>query len=212
MLEKPPALLVGDALALDFINTFVNYPGDPVEYLDSGEGLLAWLALVKLIKASDVDRLRREVNSVELDVVAAEARELREWFREFLLERKGRPLTADAVVASTHLNSLLKTDDTFNAIVAGDDDFGPPLRLRPVRRFRSPRSLLLTVAEVLARFLCDETLVNVKACIGPGCRLMFADYTMDGSRKWCSDELCGSPTWRASYNGTGEGAGFGGHA
>lgn len=207
MFEKPPALLVGDALALDFINTYVNYPGNPVDHLDSGKGLLAWLALVKLIEFADVDRIRREMSVAELDVVAAEARELREWFRDVLLEGKGRAGAVDAVEVYGRLNTLLKADDTFNTIVAGDDDRGPPLRLRPMRRFRSPRSLLLPIADTLARFLCEDSFANVKTCQGTGCRLMFADYSLDGARRWCSDDLCGDPAWRAKHYGASAGAG-----
>jgi predicted RNA-binding Zn ribbon-like protein len=212
MAGKPAALLIADALALDFLNTCVAFPDGLVDFIDDGEGLLSWMVLAKLIDAAAADQVRRETSREELDAVAADARDLREWFREFVADRKGRRLTADAVAASGRLNALLKADDTFTALVAGDDDYGPPLRLRAVRRYRSSRALLFAVAEVLAKFLCDETLANVKACEGPGCRLVFADYSRDMSRRWCSPSFCGSPAWRAAHRPAGYGTDADGHA
>ena len=44
-----------------------------------------------------------------------------------------------------------------------------------MRAGRSPRSLLLPIAEQLAKFVCEEDFANVKACRGHNGTLMFAD-------------------------------------
>jgi predicted RNA-binding Zn ribbon-like protein len=64
--------------------------------------------------------------------------------------------------------------------------------------------MLLAIAEELARFLCGESLMNVKACEDPGCRLMFADCTRKGTRRWCSKDLCGSRGMKVTHQSASE--------
>jgi predicted RNA-binding Zn ribbon-like protein len=49
---------------------------------------------------------------------------------------------------------------------------------------QSPQSLLLPIAEQLAKFVCEEDFANVKACEGDNCTLMFADHTRRRGRRW----------------------------
>ena len=66
------------------------------------------------------------------------------------------------------------------------------LEFHRARRWRSPDSLLLPIAEALAKTLAAEDLADVKACEGPACTLMFVDRTRGRSRRWCSMGICGN--------------------
>jgi predicted RNA-binding Zn ribbon-like protein len=68
-----------------------------------------------------------------------------------------------------------------------------------MRRWRSPDSLLLPVAEALASFVCNEDLTDVKRCEGPACALMFVDRTPTRKRRWCSMEICGNRVKQAAH-------------
>ena len=84
---------------------------------------------------------------VELDAVAAEVRELREWFRSTVLSCQRRDPGADAFAASQRLNELLEADDKFNTLVASADGSRRAIELISVRRIRGARSLLPILAE-----------------------------------------------------------------
>jgi len=199
MADKPPAVLIADAVALDFLNSSIEISEGQGDFLASGSGLLSWMTQAKLLQASDADRIRNETDADELDAVATEVRALRDWFRRFVTTRMGRPLWPDDLAAAGRLNALLETDDTFTALVPSIDSDGPPIRLRTFRRCQTARSLILVVAESLARFLCEESFVSVKPCEGPGCRFVFADHTRAGTRRWCSMSMCGNRAKQAAH-------------
>src|SRR5689334_11093249 len=91
---RPPAIFVGDAPGLDFLNSIATPVDTPVDWIDDGEGLLAWLDQAELIPADALKGIRTRALPGELDKVADQARDLREWFRGFVQRHKGRPLAA----------------------------------------------------------------------------------------------------------------------
>ena len=92
--QRPPAMFLADALGLDFLNSVATPVDTPIDWIDDGEGLLAWLEQAQLVPAEALETLRAEAMPGEFDKVAAQARSLREWFRGFVRKHKGRPLTA----------------------------------------------------------------------------------------------------------------------
>ncbi len=48
MQHRLPAIFVADSLGLDFLNSIATPVDTPVDWLDSGDGLLRWLAQAKL--------------------------------------------------------------------------------------------------------------------------------------------------------------------
>jgi predicted RNA-binding Zn ribbon-like protein len=190
--QRPPAIFVADSLGLDFLNSVATPVDTPIDWLDSGDGLLKWLAQADLVPADTLDELKARAMPGELDKVADEARALREWFRGFVHKHMGRPLTPKALQELGPLNRLLGSDEAFSQIARhrhGDRD---RLELRMVRRWRSPESLLLPIGEALAQFVCEEDFANVKACKGHSCTLVFADRTRRRARRWCSMAICGN--------------------
>ncbi len=177
--DKPPAIFLSGSLGLDFLNTLATPVDEPVDWIDDGDGLLAWLEQAGLVPAKVLKALKGQAMPGELDGVAARARDLREWFRGFVKARSGRRLEAHDLRDLEPLNHLLDRDERFDQIVAEAEAEGgaPALRLKTLRRWRSPESLLLPIGEEIARFLCNEDFQYVKACEGSTCTLLFLDRT-----------------------------------
>ncbi|HTZ78167.1 MAG TPA: ABATE domain-containing protein [Stellaceae bacterium] len=201
--KRPPAIFIADALGLDFLNSTATPVDEKVEWLDSGEGLLSWLEQARLVPKDVAASFRTSALPGELDAVAAQARALREWFRGFMSKHMGKPLAKVAMAELAPLNRVLARDEAFGQIVTGarDQDRGgaPGLTMQPRRRWRSPDSLLLPIAQVIAEFLSTEDLTYVKACEGPTCTLLFLDRTRGHARRWCSMAVCGNRAKQAAH-------------
>lgn len=198
MSQRPPAMFIGDALGLDFLNSIATPADTPVDWIDDGDGLLNWLEQAQLVPADALKRIRAEALPGELDKVADQARSLREWFRSFVRARKGRPLTAKSLAELEPLNRLLERDDSFKRIVPGPKG-EEPLQLQTIRRWRTPEALLSPIGEALAQLVCTEDFSNVKACEGPACTLLFADHTRGRTRRWCIMAVCGNRAKQAAH-------------
>jgi predicted RNA-binding Zn ribbon-like protein len=197
--HRPPAIFIADSLGLDFLNSIATPVDKPIDWLDGGDGLLKWLAQAKLVPVDALDELRARAKPGELDQVADQARALREWFRGFVHKHMGRSLTPKALRELGPLNRLLERDEAFSQISRPSRSDGDRLDLRMMRRWRSPESLLLPIAEALARFVCEEDFANVKACEGHSCTLVFADRTRRRARRWCSMAVCGNRAKQAAH-------------
>jgi predicted RNA-binding Zn ribbon-like protein len=203
MAPRPAAFFVADALGLDFLNSIATPVDVPVEWLSSGEDFLEWLEQAKLVSADVLSNFRVTTVPGELDAVAAQARALREWFRTFVCDHKGKPLRPSTLVQLAPLNRILGREDQYGQIVKRDrhDDSGvrSGLTLRPLIRWRSPEALLLPIASTLAQLVCDEDFSHVKACEGPTCTLLFLDRTHGHARRWCSMAACGNRAKQAAH-------------
>jgi predicted RNA-binding Zn ribbon-like protein len=197
--HRPPAIFIADSLGLDFLNSIATPVDTPVDWLDSGDGLLKWLAQAKLVPANALDELKAQAMPGELDNVADQARALREWFRGFVRKHMGRPLTPKALRELGPLNKLLERDEAFSQISRHHQRDDDGFELRAMRRWRSPESLLLPIGEALARFVCEEDFANIKACEGHSCTLIFADHTRRRARRWCSMAICGNRAKQAAH-------------
>ena len=195
----PPAIFVGDAPGLDFLNSIATPVDVPVDWIGDGEGLLNWLAQAQLAPADALKSLAAQALPGELDKVADQARSLREWFRGFVSRRKGRPLTGEDFAQLAPLNRLLERNESFGRIVPRLEGGGEPFQLQTVRKWRTPEALLLPIGEALAQLVCEEDFSNVKACEGPVCTLLFADHTRGRARRWCSMALCGNRAKQAAH-------------
>ena len=196
---RPPANFIADSPGLDFLNSIATPVDAPVDWLDSGDGLVAWLAEANLIPAHALDALAEQAAPGELDKVADQARVLREWFRGFVRKHMGRPLTPQAMRELGPLNALIERDETFSRIEVHRDSGGARLELQTTRRWRSPESLLLPIGEALARCVCEEDFASIRACEGQRCTLIFADRTRRQGRRWCSMAMCGNRAKQAAH-------------
>jgi predicted RNA-binding Zn ribbon-like protein len=197
--QQLPAIFVADSRGLDFLNSVATSGDVPLDWIDDGEGLLAWLDQAQLVPRATLHGIRDRAMPGELNKVAAQARDLREWFRSFVQRRKGLPLTAAMLGELDPLNHLLERDEMYGRLVARQDGEGSCLALEQLRRWRSPNSLLQPIGEALAVLLTKEDFSHVKACEGPTCTLLFADHTRGHTRRWCSMEICGNRAKQAAH-------------
>jgi predicted RNA-binding Zn ribbon-like protein len=201
--SHPAPIFVADSPGLDFLNSIATPVDTPVDWLVSGEGLLAWLDSARLVPTDVLAGFRTNTLPGELEAVAAQARALREWFREFVFAHKGKPLRPAALSQLAPLNRILEREEQYLQIVKRerDDESGinSGLALRSVRRWRSPETLLLPVATVLSELVCQEDFSHVKACEGPICTLLFLDRTHGRARRWCSMASCGNRAKQAAH-------------
>jgi predicted RNA-binding Zn ribbon-like protein len=194
---RPAPIFVADSLGLDFLNSIATPVDRPVEWLASGDDLLAWLEAAGLTPASVARGFHEGAMPGELDAVAAQARALREWFRGFVAAHKGATLTPAALAELEPLNRVLSRDEQFGQIE------GAPGRLEFVmqRRWRSPDALLIPIANAIAAVICKEDFAHIKACEGETCTLLFADHTRSRARRWCSMAVCGNRAKQAAHRG-----------
>jgi predicted RNA-binding Zn ribbon-like protein len=198
MSPSVPAVFVADAPGLDFLNSIATPVDTPKDWIGDGEGLLGWLQQAQLVPADVLQGMRVDAMPGELDRVAAQARDLREWFRGFVRAHKGRPLAPSVVEELVPLNRLLERDERYEAVTAGNGD-AHGLQLQAMRRWKSPESLLLPIGLAMARLVTEEDFAQVKACEGPACTLLFADHTRARNRRWCSMDVCGNRAKQAAH-------------
>jgi predicted RNA-binding Zn ribbon-like protein len=199
MRRRPPAILVGNAPALDFLNSIATPLDTPIDWIADGEGFLNWLEQARLAPATALAAIRTIAQPGELDAVADQARRLREWFRGFVRRHMGRPLPAAALGELEPLSRLLERDATSSRIIRRRPTGNPPFRLQAVRAWRTPETLLLPIGEALAQLLCDQDFSTVRACEGAACTLLFADHTRGHARRWCSMAICGNRAKQAAH-------------
>ena len=198
--QRLPAIFVGDALGLDFLNSIATPVDTPIDWIDDGDGLLNWLEQAQLVPADALTSVRMQALPGELDAVADQARSLREWFRGFVRRHKGRPLNAKCLAQLEPLNRLLERDESFHRIVAAPRSEKRPFRFEaapPMARARS--SFWSRSARRWRSLVCTEDFSDVKACEGPACTLLFADHTRGRTRRWCSMALCGNRAKQAAH-------------
>jgi predicted RNA-binding Zn ribbon-like protein len=197
MPDRPPPFFVGDHLALDFLNSIASPKDVPVEWLRDGRDLVDWLEQANAIEGDVAKRFRASKDRPALDAVARKARAFRDWLREFVNRRLGKPLSPGAAKALGPLNELLASDDSRPAVEAAAD--GRALRLRRVRPWESPDELLHPIAEAVADLVCAVDFRLIRACEGSVCSLLFLDRTKAHGRRWCSMAVCGNRAKAAAH-------------
>jgi predicted RNA-binding Zn ribbon-like protein len=197
--DRSPAIFVGDALGMDFLNSVATPVDVQIDWISDGEGLLSWLEQSGLVPRDILDEMRKQALPGELDTIADQARSLREWFRSFVRDHMGQALSVDALQELEPLNRLLERDEGFSRIVPRKADGSDGFELQPARKWRSPEALLLPIGEALGRFVCTEDFSDVKACEGPVCTLLFVDHTRGHRRRWCSMAMCGNRAKQAAH-------------
>jgi predicted RNA-binding Zn ribbon-like protein len=205
--SRPPILFVADSPGLDFLNTFAYPSSEGVEWLTNGDDLVTWLEQSKLLDAHTAAEMRATTVPGELDGVAAQARELREWFRTFVNRSQGSQLSKAARKQLGPLNALLERDEIYSSIEVREKvgsisrglDNANALELVSKRRWRSPAALLFPIANALADVVCSANFAHIKRCEGHACTLFFLDKTKGHKRRWCSMAVCGNRAKQAAH-------------
>jgi predicted RNA-binding Zn ribbon-like protein len=204
----PPALFLGGALALDFLNSVATPVDEIVEWLGDGVDFLSWMKQAGLLTDDNIRTINRSMSVAQLDSAAKEARALRDWFRGFVHEHRGGPLKKRALNQLGPLSQLLGLDAVFWEIEPSGafrergetGNLSPTIfRLRPRRHWHKPDSLLSLLAEEIAKFICSADFRYIKACEGGKCTLLFLDHSHRHGRRWCSMAICGNRAKSAAF-------------
>ncbi len=202
---RPAPFFIGDDLALDFLNSVAAPFGRAIEWLENGHDLIAWLEQAHAVPADVAAHFRKAAGLRALDGVAADARELREWFRGFVGSHAGKPLRDRDLRELAPLNKLLAGDQAFRQIVIADagerNDRGrrEGLRWQAQRHWHNRKTLLLPIAEAMGDLVCEKDFALVRKCEGPTCTLWFLDVSKAHARRWCSMAVCGNRAKAAAH-------------
>lgn len=173
------APMVADHLALDLLNTEArSTSGEAVDYWQTGEDVLRWLAQADLLPASA--STPATVDQAEL---LSEAKALRTLARRLLVDLVETGESAEPTELNIYLHAYGSTPHL-------EHDADGQLVLTRRAYGISARSLLGAVAEAVAELLAASDPSLLKQCGHPECVLWF--YDRSGRRRWCSMALCGN--------------------
>ena len=171
------APMLGDHLAMDLLNTEARDDSKAIEFWNSDEDVLLWLARYNIVPASKGD-------SFAPTELLTQAKALRTLARKLITEFK-----AEKAPDISELNQYLHAFDTAPHLAR---DAEGKLTLSRVSHSDSIGSLLGPVAEAVAQLLVEGNFDLVKQCEHPECILWFYDRTKAHKRRWCSMALCGN--------------------
>lgn len=185
--------LVGNHLALDFVNTKIAENGLPKDLLEGPADMAAWAFAVKLLdlpRAKKLAKLWQEAGN-------------REEFEEVLRFRKVLHALVEAIsrgesVKAPTLNAInaqLRKLNGYAEVLPSKEGFTKRFFLE----IHAPSQLLGPVAEAASDLLCYGNPAYVKKCENPACVLYFYDGTKNHSRRWCSMKACGNRTKVAAF-------------
>ncbi|MFC7518543.1 CGNR zinc finger domain-containing protein [Herbaspirillum sp. GCM10030257] len=171
------ALMLGDHLAMDLLNTEMRNGGKIIECWNTGSDVLRWLERHDIIAAA-------AGATVDHAALLAQGKALRALARQLITEVKN-----GEVIDIGPLNQYL-----LKYISAPQLERNGKGHLTMVRipRGDTVASLLGPVAEAVAQLLAECNFALVKKCEHPECILWFYDRTKSHKRRWCSMALCGN--------------------
>jgi len=200
--DRPQPFFVADNCALDFLNSVAAPWGGEIEWLANGRDLLDWLEQAGLLPTGVAKQFSTEFSASAMDDVAFQARDLREWLRDFVITHSGKPFNPEMAGDLERVNRLLTADETFSQIVLPEVSNGArpqSLLWQQVRRWRQPEDLLLPIAESIAKLVCRADFSRVRNCEGPACTLWFHDISKNHTRRWCTMSVCGNRAKAAAH-------------
>lgn len=174
--EDAAPLLVGDNLALDFINTEYGEGDLHREMLGRDEDVVDWLRTV--------GALPPDVTSTPRGLLTL-ARKLRFNARELVeARRSGKradPSVVNEVLAAGQRCAQLRWE-------AAHGGFSVVKRAGKA----DAAGLLTPIAEALVQLLTEADPALIRQCEGDHCTLLFHDLTKSRRRRWCSMAACGN--------------------
>lgn len=201
--DRPEPFFVADNRALDFLNSVSSPHGDEIDCIADWDGLMFWLERAGLVSSDILTRADKGTTQKAKRAIIAEVRDLRDWFRKFISEHAGFPLSPAVLSDLSRLNRLLARDRTYHQIegvAAREETLGAPsLHMQLHRRWAAADELLSPIAHVMAELICRPDFERVKNCGGPTCTLWFIDTSKNHTRRWCSMEICGNRAKAAAH-------------
>ncbi|KOO59896.1 hypothetical protein WH43_01680 [Rheinheimera sp. KL1] len=169
--------MLGDHLAMDLLNTEARNDGKAIEFWNSDDDVLQWLARYDITLAAEGKTFAAGELLTQAKALRSLARQLISAFKE------ERPLEI------SELNQYLRAFDTAPHLVR---DAEGKLKLSRISHSNGIGTLLGPVAQAIAELLVEGKVDLVKRCEHPDCILWFYDRTKAHKRRWCSMAICGN--------------------
>lgn len=184
--DLPAPMLIGAHPALDFLNSCFTPHDEQIDLIGSGPALLSWLVasgVAPVAKACAANLTPRQ-----LDAAAAEARALREWFRQLLFRWNAEGARGVRKADLDKLNSHLSKNALHQQLCRHEDGFELRTECNALKPDVITADLAATCADLLANLQAEQ----VRKCENPACTLWFADTKRGPKRRWCSMAACGN--------------------
>ena len=172
---------LGEALALDLVNTEILVRGKRFEFLTTPEDAARWWREAS-IHHSDRDRVQGEEETTRWSPELLEAlKHLRAVLRRLFIE-----LIEQRPVPTGELEELNRVLALGYRIL----EMGPGSQLIPVYQTTEPRSgaILLPIALSALHLISESERNRLHKCSNDRCIALFYDTTRSATRHWCSPE------------------------
>jgi predicted RNA-binding Zn ribbon-like protein len=191
-LRREGFLFLADQLSLDFVNTCPVVDGQTVEFLPDWSSSLRWFRAAGLIKPEQVDELLQSWwKRPQAVAFPKKLRTFRETLRAAVLQlESGKRISPQFI---EQLNELLAAHPMLVEVEQGASS----LEGRRTFRLAEPEDLFAPLADSAAELLVNLDRSRVRMC--DSCVLHFYDTTKNGTRRWCSMQVCGNRAKVASY-------------
>jgi predicted RNA-binding Zn ribbon-like protein len=194
MTKPTEFVFLGGRLCLDFVNTEIVLRGEPLDLLPDFKRWMAWHSAAsgpgtKQERAAALEWQGKIGSADEYASAIAFRSELRK-MAGAMASNKTVPKSAVAAV-----NDVLRRGAAYAQVIPSGQGF---VR-RAHRAVHEPADLLVPVAEDAADLLCEGNHGRVRKCESPACILFFYDQSRNGTRRWCSMDLCGNRAKAAAH-------------
>ncbi len=185
--KREDFLWVGNTPSLDFVNTEIVQDGRIVDFLTGPEDFAAWLRYTGFNLQVQSGGARRLEAGMRL------AKQFRATLRKGLDQLvKTRSLPLDIISVT---NGYLKRKGGRGKLVKRAQG----VELHSYWPIRSATDYVAPIALTFARFIADADLSRVRKCRNPACILFFYDRSRNGTRVWCSLDICGNKMRMAEF-------------
>lgn len=173
--------IVGNNLALDFINTSI--------FELTLEDLLSWMVAVDLVGVADVQGLNKKWKEARLATISLFRARLRKNV-ENLVETKSIP--AEEI---NWINGILRETGGYSELSETEEGFSKSNRID----LTEPKKIRVPITESFVDLICYGQLDLLRKCERPDCILYFYDTTKNHKRRWCSMAICGNRAKAAAF-------------
>lgn len=181
---------LGNTPWLDFLNTEMCGEQGTIDLLVNGDTLLDWGETAGLLDAEERESLGEHPGTGDL---LDRARPLRRDLRDGALRLMAGESPSQALLQE--IGALLDGHPERLTLTTVEGKWA--VRWRPVALV--PSLLLARIAADYARFLASAPHHRLRRCMAGTCMMLFLDTSKNGTRRWCSMELCGNRAKAASH-------------
>jgi predicted RNA-binding Zn ribbon-like protein len=174
-------------LAVEFANTLAWRGSAPAESLRTASEVVAWLSANKAVQTGAIDNLTKwfDAHPTHAATFLRDAIEIREAIYRLLhsVASSSAPARDDL----RRLNDALNEASPRASLERADDAFGWRIEAE-----RTAPGILAPVLWSAADVLVGPDLARVRECANHRCLWLFLDDSKNGSRRWCSMQMCGN--------------------